>query len=226
MEERVSPGRFGLSARLLVLTVLFVMLAEILIYVPSVANYRQNWLSNRVSAAITAALVLEAAPNGMVSDTLAMQILSQLARRSENGGSINGRDYFGLASFGVWNSYHQLMSPGIRYTVSETPDIGWGGREYLPMHGVPLYKHVKAPRNMVLVVHRPSTHFVTAKHANGGIFSFAENNGSIWFQTTAASGQGYADSRQAYITGWLGMYTDKPRNHAKLDDLTETAGSY
>lgn len=164
--------------------------------------------------------------NRTFTETLAMSVLSKLARRSEDGGSINGRDYFGLASFGTWNSYHQLMSPGIRYTVSETPDIGWGGREYLPMHGVPLYKHVKAPRNMVLVVHRPSIHFVTAKHANGGMFSFAENNGSIWFQTTASSGQGYADSRQAYITGWLGMYTDKPRNHAKLDDLTETAGSY
>ena len=49
-------GRFGLSARLLILTLIFVMLAEVLIYVPSVANFRQNWLANRVSAAVTAAL--------------------------------------------------------------------------------------------------------------------------------------------------------------------------
>jgi signal transduction histidine kinase len=77
-EERVTPGRFGLSARLLVLTILFVMLAEILIYVPSVANFRQNWLASRVSGAITAALVLEAAPNGMVSDTLSLQLLDSI----------------------------------------------------------------------------------------------------------------------------------------------------
>ena len=37
--------RFGLSARpLLWLTIAFIMLAEILIFVPSVANFRKNWL--------------------------------------------------------------------------------------------------------------------------------------------------------------------------------------
>ncbi len=76
-----KPGRFGLSARLLVLTVLFVLLAEVLIYLPSVATYRRNWLSNRISSAVTAALVLEAAPDGMVSDNLAMQILDSVGAK-------------------------------------------------------------------------------------------------------------------------------------------------
>ncbi|GLS19038.1 ATPase [Labrys miyagiensis] len=76
-----KPGRFGLSARLLVLTVLFVLLAEVLIYLPSVATYRRNWLSNRLSSAVTAALVLEAAPDGMVSDNLAMQILDSVGAK-------------------------------------------------------------------------------------------------------------------------------------------------
>jgi signal transduction histidine kinase len=76
-----KPGRFGLSARLLVLTVLFVLLAEILIYLPSVATYRRNWLSNRISSAVTAALVLDAAPDGMVSDSLAMQILGSVGAK-------------------------------------------------------------------------------------------------------------------------------------------------
>ena len=43
----------GLSAKLLVLTLSFVMIAEVLIYVPSVANFRLNWLSDRLSAAYT-----------------------------------------------------------------------------------------------------------------------------------------------------------------------------
>jgi hypothetical protein len=164
--------------------------------------------------------------NRTFTETLAMSVLAKLARRCE-GGVVTGKEHFGLASFGTWNSYHQLMSPGIRYTASETPDIGWGGRESLPMHGVPLYKHVKAPRNTVLIVHRPSTHFVTAKNGSGGgIFNFLEGDSGIWFQKTAATGQGYADAQIAYITGWLGMYSDKPRNNARLDDLTETAGSY
>jgi hypothetical protein len=66
-QTRDTPRRrrglhIGLSGKLLLLTVLFVMLAEILIYVPSVANFRLNWLNDRLSAAYTAALVLEAAP--------------------------------------------------------------------------------------------------------------------------------------------------------------------
>jgi signal transduction histidine kinase len=79
--EGETPGRFGLSVRLLVLTILFVMIAEVLIYVPSVANFRQNWLANRVSAAVTAALVLDVAPNRTVSDELAMQLLGSIGAR-------------------------------------------------------------------------------------------------------------------------------------------------
>ncbi|WP_043538591.1 sensor histidine kinase [Salinarimonas rosea] len=50
----------GLSGRLLVLTIAFVMLAEVLIYVPSVANFQRSWLSDRLAAAQIAALVLDA----------------------------------------------------------------------------------------------------------------------------------------------------------------------
>ena len=58
----IGDSPFGLSARLLVLTVIFVMVAEVLIYVPSVANFRRNWLNDRLAAAQVAALVLDAAP--------------------------------------------------------------------------------------------------------------------------------------------------------------------
>jgi signal transduction histidine kinase len=74
--------RLGLSGKLLVLTILFVMIAEVLIYVPLVANYRVNWLNDRLASAYTAALVLEAAPNGMVSDTLAKQVLDSVGARA------------------------------------------------------------------------------------------------------------------------------------------------
>ncbi|MGO4667131.1 sensor histidine kinase [Bosea sp. 2YAB26] len=57
-----SLTRLGLSAKLLLLTVLFVMLAEVLIYLPSVANFRRNWLNDRLAAAQIAVLVLEGAP--------------------------------------------------------------------------------------------------------------------------------------------------------------------
>ncbi len=75
-------SRFGLSAQLLVLTILFVMVAEVLIYVPSVANFRLNWLADRLAAARTAALVLDAAPSGMVPESLSRQILDSIGARS------------------------------------------------------------------------------------------------------------------------------------------------
>jgi signal transduction histidine kinase len=78
----VRLPRFGLSGKLLVLTILFVMIAEVLIYVPLVANFRVNWLKDRLASAYTAALVLEAAPNGMVSDALAKQILDSIGARA------------------------------------------------------------------------------------------------------------------------------------------------
>jgi signal transduction histidine kinase len=81
-----DPGqrrnRVGLSGQLLVLTILFVMLAEVLIYVPSVANFRLSWLSDRLAAAHTAALVLDAAPSGMVPESLARQILASIDARA------------------------------------------------------------------------------------------------------------------------------------------------
>jgi signal transduction histidine kinase len=76
------PNRLGLSGKLLVLTILFVMMAEVLIYVPSVANFRLNWLHDRLSAAYTAALVFETAPGGMVPDTVARQILESVGARA------------------------------------------------------------------------------------------------------------------------------------------------
>ena len=46
------------------------MLAEVLIYVPSVANFRRNWLNDRLAAAQIAVLVLDAAPEDGLSEEL------------------------------------------------------------------------------------------------------------------------------------------------------------
>jgi signal transduction histidine kinase len=81
-KDRARSLRLGLSGKLLMLTVLFVMLAEVLIYVPSVANFRLNWLHDRLSAAYTAALVFEAAQDGMVPEAVARQILESIGARA------------------------------------------------------------------------------------------------------------------------------------------------
>ena len=70
------PGLFrGLSGKVLTLIVLFIMLGEVLIYVPSIANFRVNWLKQRTEAAQIASLVLEATPDIMVSKELEAELL-------------------------------------------------------------------------------------------------------------------------------------------------------
>src|SRR5258708_427370 len=64
-----------LSARLLLLTIAFVMYSEVLIYLPSVSRFRVEWLQERVNAAYLATLAVKAAPNFMVTQDLADQLL-------------------------------------------------------------------------------------------------------------------------------------------------------
>ena len=64
----------GLSAKLLVLTIVFVMLSEILIFVPSVANFRHTWLSDKLTTAGVAAAVL--AETDVVSRALQTRLLA------------------------------------------------------------------------------------------------------------------------------------------------------
>ncbi len=65
----------SLSGRLLVLTVAFVMLAEVLIFLPSVARYRVSWMEQRLSDAHLALLAVEAHPEGMVDMALQRRLL-------------------------------------------------------------------------------------------------------------------------------------------------------
>ncbi|BDA82745.1 ATPase [Aureimonas sp. SA4125] len=55
--------RHRLSARLWRLTILAVMLAEVLIFVPSIANYRKEWLRQKIETAAVAGLTAEHARN-------------------------------------------------------------------------------------------------------------------------------------------------------------------
>jgi len=67
--------RIGLPAKLLLLTAVFVMLAEILIFLPSIANYRVSWLNDRLTAANVAALAAEAVPSRTVPPALRNELI-------------------------------------------------------------------------------------------------------------------------------------------------------
>ncbi len=79
-----SAGRLarlgrGMSTKLLLLTVLFVMISEVLIYVPSLANFRNTWLAERLERTTIALLVAEKAGKiDMLSEEATKDILKQL----------------------------------------------------------------------------------------------------------------------------------------------------
>ncbi|MGE5271477.1 MAG: sensor histidine kinase [Thiohalocapsa sp.] len=68
----------SLSARLLVLTVFFVMLSEVLIFVPSVARFRMTWFDNHLAAGHLATLALSASPTGKVDRALTNRLLANV----------------------------------------------------------------------------------------------------------------------------------------------------
>ncbi|HVY02062.1 MAG TPA: HAMP domain-containing sensor histidine kinase, partial [Caulobacterales bacterium] len=65
----------SLSARLLGLTVLFVILSEVLLFGPSLSAFQRMWLQDRVNAAQIAALALEASPDATVTANLRKDLL-------------------------------------------------------------------------------------------------------------------------------------------------------
>ncbi len=63
----------SLSGRLLILTTIFVMLAEVLIFVPSIARFREEYMMNRLERAQIASLTLLA--NDMIDPDLEAELL-------------------------------------------------------------------------------------------------------------------------------------------------------
>ncbi len=67
------PG--GLSARLLILTILFVVTAGALALPLALASFEEQWLLDRVRSAELATIAPDVAPDRVVSEALAAQLL-------------------------------------------------------------------------------------------------------------------------------------------------------
>jgi signal transduction histidine kinase len=65
----------GLSGKVLGLSIIFVLIGEMLIFLPSIANFRIQWLKSRIAQAEIAALAAEAAPGQIVDEDLRTEIL-------------------------------------------------------------------------------------------------------------------------------------------------------
>lgn len=70
-----TPLLRSLSARLLILTIFFVMLGELLIYAPSIARFRTVYLEERIAEARLASIALETTPPAQVTTQLQQKIL-------------------------------------------------------------------------------------------------------------------------------------------------------
>jgi signal transduction histidine kinase len=66
----------GLSGKLLVLTIVFVLIAEVLIFVPSVANFRNVWLQGHLDTAEAASIVYLDSSDPMLSDRAQRELLA------------------------------------------------------------------------------------------------------------------------------------------------------
>jgi signal transduction histidine kinase len=93
-EEKAALPNFGrgLSARLLALTICFVMVSEVLIYAPSIARFRNDWLGEKLASAYLAILALEATPNFMIDPELELRLLDNAGARVIAVKSPNGKN--------------------------------------------------------------------------------------------------------------------------------------
>jgi signal transduction histidine kinase len=89
---RPPPGK-GLSARLLALTVAFVLLGEVLIYIPSIARFRATFLEARLSAAHLASRTVELGESETLPTALEQALLS----------------HAGVLSVTLWRPFGQVM---------------------------------------------------------------------------------------------------------------------
>jgi len=77
-EPRRTFKRWSLSDKLLILTLLFVMVAEVLIYIPSIANFRNVWLQEKLDTAALVAMTAGAAPEARLPADLEERMLSSI----------------------------------------------------------------------------------------------------------------------------------------------------
>ncbi|MGI6245022.1 MAG: sensor histidine kinase [Pseudochelatococcus sp.] len=109
-----EKGGVGLSLRLIILTLVFALFAQALVFVPSVAAFRRSWLNDRLSAAQIAALVLEAAPDAEVPPAI-------------EGKLLEGVGVMGIA-LSVGGARHLLSQDAMPAEIARTIDLrdaGW-----------------------------------------------------------------------------------------------------
>lgn len=141
------PG-LRLPTKLLVITLLFVMLAEVLVFVPSIASFRLNWLQSRLEAARLASLAAEASSGGAVPAMVRRDLLRTAEVRAVATKKNDTRRL-------VLPSDNQLVVDASFDLRGMQPDGFWGQiGNRLALIGDALYVFV-APTGRLLVIYGP-----------------------------------------------------------------------
>lgn len=129
----------SVSMRLLLLTITFVMLSEVLIFVPSVARFRVAYMEDRLGAALLALNAVEATPDGMVDMELQRRLLSQA----------------GALGMEVWRPDRSQLTlgPDMPPKVDASYDIR--RREFFPLIGQALMALVRTEPRIIAVMGHP-----------------------------------------------------------------------
>ncbi|MBN9074165.1 MAG: HAMP domain-containing histidine kinase [Rhizobiales bacterium] len=132
------PLARGLSAKLLMLTVVFVMFAEVLIFVPSIANFRIRWLEERLATAAAVSIVLIANDAGSTPENLQKDVLMAIGAKA-----IAVRDEEGVSRLVAVSDMPQAVDEHInleqtgrlRSVASALDTLAFGGKRMLRIYG-------------------------------------------------------------------------------------------
>ncbi|MEM6712822.1 MAG: HAMP domain-containing sensor histidine kinase [Pseudomonadota bacterium] len=144
--EAPAPQGAGLSAKLLVLTIVFVMIAEVMIFVPSIANFRNNWISDRLADAELAVAALDPATYGPRErgDTMMQQVVLETLDAQELVLSQYGDRRILAQRTGIEGTLVADLAVDVEVTTSSPLTAIWeafstllGGDRVLRIHGPP-----------------------------------------------------------------------------------------
>lgn len=128
-----------------------------------------------------------------------------------------------FSNVGVLAAYGEYIQAGVRYTSSETLDVGWPGLE---VFGMMFYGDIHAPHNNMFLVKKDGFEYRRPKYEDRPLFQFQNRDGSIFRYVANSAADGYKGKVQAHMTGMMTLVTERPNAHGRLDDITESANFY
>ena len=118
----------SLSARLLVLTIVFVALVDVVIVVSSVAAFRRDWLTERLGGAQIASLVAATPDSGRVDPAVGDEALAAAMVESVSFRRVDGRLLeLGIRHEGPLGAQYDLGSSSRAELVRDSLDILFNG---------------------------------------------------------------------------------------------------